>query len=526
MPIPIEDIIKQTTALRVATLSDDMSQQSTPISHKKPSPTTEALTESKLSADDILQKFLSSDTFSNSLVLWLRYQEAINQLPTFSLQMSREQFKNSLYTTIATIDRLVNEMLNNILHNDRVQQLEASWRGLKSLSDISARSRSTKVKVLDASWHELTKDINKSLDFEQTTLYQKVYNNSFGIAGGEPFGILLGDYYISPKQRTDGSSHISTLSTIGQIASESFAPFICGVDATFFDIDSYHDLHTGIDLNNIFNQKSYIEWNQLRGKHHARFLGLALPRVLGREPYQTRQSTYDNLHFKEHLHKKSDYLWVNACYALGCVLLREFGRTGWLSHIRGAPRDFEGGGVVTNLKAISQQVNRSHTPNTVTELVISDRLEKNLSEQGFIALIHNTMSSHPVFYNNQSVYQPQEYTSDEHTANARLSAMLQHTLCACRIAQYVKVIMRDKVGSLHTASYCEDYLSDWASQYTNSQSDLSWSNKAKQPLRNIDIKVREIPHRPGYFKSVIQVQPHYQVDNLISELSLTTIFSA
>jgi type VI secretion system protein ImpD len=99
---------------------------------------------------------------------------------------------------------------------------------------------------------------------------------------------------------------------------------------------------------------------------------------------------------------------------------------------------------------------------------------------------------------------------------------LQQILCGSRFAQYIKVIIRDKVGSYITAGACERFLQDWLDQYTTGRDDLSWEMMARYPLREARVRVVEEPGKPGHYSSIVHLKTHYTVDHLVSELKLTT----
>lgn len=432
--------------------------------------------------------------------------------------------KISINRTVARIDRLISDQLNAILHHPRFQTLEASWRGLWYLVLQAEGARNIKIKVLDIHWAEVSRDIDKALDFDQSQLFQKIYNNEYGHPGGEPFGVLIGDYQISHRP---SSSHpyddITTLEGLSQVASAAFAPFVAGASPELFGVDDFSALGKPINLEAVFSQEEYIRWRSLREKSDSRFVGLTLPRTLMRRPYRTETGSFKGVPFREEKGQRhgDGYLWGNAAYAFGGVLIREFANVGWFGHIRGVPRNQVGGGLVTTLPVdYFDADSHNQVPKPLTDVVITDRRERELAELGFISLCQCYQTPFSAFYSNASIQKPKR-TSDQ-TVNAKLSAMLQHVLCGSRVAHYIKVMIRDKIGAFISADECERFLRQWLFRYTTGREDLEWEEQARYPLREAAVRVNEHPERPGQYACIIHLVPHYQVDQMVSELELVT----
>lgn len=467
-----------------------------------------------------LNPFLIESDPVKALVFWLTEFVPVQQLN------SVEDIAISLQRSIADIDHMINDQINAIIHHQRFQSLEASWRGLWYLAVQADGAKQIKLKVLDINWSEVSRDIARALEFDQSQLFKKIYNEEYGTPGGEPYGVIIGDYQISHKtSHNHRYNDLATLEGLAQIAAASFAPFITGAAPELFGLDDFSTLGNPINLHAIFAQKEYIKWRALRTKPDAQFVGLTLPHILMRLPYRKTPGSYKGLFFYEKCNTqgRENYCWGNAAYGFAAILLREFNNVGWFGHIRGVPRNQIGGGLVSSLPFDSFESDAediAHKP--LTDVIITDSRERELSELGLISLCQCYDLPLAAFYSNQSLHRPPRAQSKEGEVNARLSAMLQHVLCGSRIAHYIKVIIRDKVGSFITAQECEDLLRDWLFKYTTGREDLDWEEQARYPLREAAVEVKDHPEKPGDYVCIMHLRPHYQLDHMVSELELVT----
>ena len=470
-----------------------------------------------------LNDFLAEDDLNRALGYWLK--EFTN---TDNLKKT-DDIVHVIHRTIAALDELINDQLNIIIHDEKFKKLEASWRGLWYLAVQADGARDIKIKVLDISWAEVVRDMARALEFDQSQLFQKVYSEEYGTPGGEPYGVLIGDYEISHRaSKKHPHDDIATLDAISQVAAASFAPFITSASSELFGMDDFTALGLPLNLENIFAQEEYIKWRALRDKVDTRFIGLTLPRVLMRLPYRTKPGSYKGIYFyeKSMSHASENYLWGNASFAFAGILIREYANVGWFGHIRGVPRNQIGGGLLTTLPVDAFETDRENlATKPVTDVIITDTIERDISNLGFIPLCQCYSTPFAAFYSNQSLQAPKRQSTMEANVNAKLSAMLQHVLCGSRIAHYIKVIIRDKVGSFITAEECEEYLRQWLFKYTTGREDLEWEEQARYPLREAAVQVRDDPHKSGHYYCIIHLRPHYQLDHLVSELELVTELS-
>jgi len=467
-----------------------------------------------------LTEFLSENNTQKALCFWLKEHGDAAKLKDL------DDIRCVIDRAINALDEHINEQLNAILHHPKFQKLEASWRGLWYLVIQAEGARNIKLKVLDITWAEVCRDIDRALEFDQCQLFSKIYSEEYGSPGGEPYGVIIGDYEISHKPTADHpTDDIATLEGLADIAAAAFSPFIASASSSLFGLDDYAQLNPGLKFSDIFSQPEYIKWRGLREKPASRFLGLTLPRILMRTPYTKSKTSYKGLFFHEYATRdnESAYLWGNAAYAFGGVLIREFANVGWFGHIRGVPRDILGGGLVTTLPLDSFETDSDDLAyKPATEMLITDNLEREISELGLVPLCHCYNTPFSAFYSNQSVQRNIKSKNSAADANAKLSTMLQHILCASRVAHYIKIMIRDKIGSFLSAEECQDLLRKWLIKYTTGRHDLEWEQQARYPLREADVTVREHPEKPGQYLCVIRLIPHYQIDQMVSELELVT----
>ena len=418
---------------------------------------------------------------------------------------------------IAEIDRLLSAQLNEILHHEEFQRLEASWRGLHYLVDQSETGVALKIRVLNASKKDLLNDLEKASEFDQSALFKKVYEDEYGIFGGAPYGTLIGDYQFGINQQD-----MALLERISNVAAAAHAPFIAAADPSLFGLDSFSQLGEPRDLASIFERKEagYVKWRSFRDSPDSRYVGLVLPHTLGRLPYDPADNPVEEFHFEEDVdgtdHNK--YLWSNAAYSFGTRITESFSQCGWLATIRGV----EGGGLVQGLPTHTFKTDDGDVAlKCPTEVAITDRREKELADLGFISLVHCKGTDYAAFFAAQSAQKPQKYSTDEANANARLSTMLQYILCVSRFAHYLKAMARDKIGSFMERSECETWLNNWINLYTIANPESAGPEmKAKHPLREAKIVVQEVKGKPGCYEAVAHLRPHFQLDELSVSLRL------
>ena len=474
--------------------------------------------------ESIIDQFLdgqkSANIFNDLLKHWLEELTKNNQL------IKKQQIKASIQWIINNIDELINENINLIIHSKKFKKLEASWNGLYYLVKECNYNKRVKIKFYDISWKEVSKDISKAIEFDQSTLFSKIYSEEYGLPGGEPYGVILGDYEVSHQANKDHPyDDIATLEGMAAICAAAFSPFISAATPELFGLNNYTELTSNIKFEQSFKTTEYIKWNRLRQRPDSRFIGLTLPHYLVRKPYTNSIFGKQKILFNETLSNNNarDYLWGNSCYVFGAILIREFINVGWFGHIRGVPRGHKSGGLVTSLVHENHKTDAENISVKInTNVLITDSLERRLSDLGFMPLCQCYNTIYSAYYSNQSIQSISGNDNNKEQINSRLSTMLQHIFCGSRIAHYLKVMIRDKVGSFLTADECERYLQNWLHRYTTGREDLEWDEQARYPLREARVNVREKPSAPGQYICIIYLKPHYQLDNMVSELELVT----
>lgn len=421
----------------------------------------------------------------------------------------------TLDARVGELDELISRQLSTVMHHPEFQQLESTWSGLRYLCKHTSTGAMMKIQVLNATKAELVRDFKTAIDFDQSALFKKVYEEEFGTFGGAPFGTLIGDYQIS-RQPED----MYFVEQMAHVAAAAHAPFLSAASPEMFGLDGFTDLGKPRDMSKVFDTVEYAKWKSFRESEDARYVGLTVPRFLGRLPFSPKDgSTVEGFNFVEDVdgsdHAK--YLWINAAYAFATRLTAAFETYGWCAAIRGV----EGGGLVEDLPTHTFKTDEGEVAlKCPTEIAITDRREKELSDLGFMPLVHCKGTDYAAFFGAQSTQKPRKYDTDAANANAALSAQLQYMFAVCRIAHYLKSMMRDKVGSFASPGSVEMYLNNWIYQYVTTDDNATQEVKAKYPLREARVDVSEVPGRPGHFRATAFVRPHFQLDELTVSLRL------
>ena len=421
----------------------------------------------------------------------------------------------SVNKAISAIDAAISKQLAAVMHNQKFQQLEGSWRGLNHLVMNSETGAQLKIRVMNVSKDALFKDLDKAVEFDQSTIFKKIYENEFGHAGGEPYATLIGDYHI-----TNHPDDIELLAKMSQVSAAAFAPFVTSPDASLFGLESWEGISKVRDLEKVFDTPAYTKWRSFRDSDDSRFVCLTMPRVLSRLPYGKATKPVEEFNYEEVGKGKiphDQYTWMNAAYVYGTRLTDSFAQNGWCTAIRGA----EGGGKVEGLPAHNFVSDDGDLDTKCpTEVGITDRREAELSKLGFLPLCHYKNTDYAVFFGGQTAQKPKKYDKPAATSNAAISARMPYIMATSRISHFLKVIGRDKIGSFMEAKDCERFLNDWINNYVNTNADAGPELKAKKPLAEARIEVKEIPGSPGSYNAVAYLRPWLQLEELSASLRM------
>ena len=415
---------------------------------------------------------------------------------------------------IRALDDTISKQLNSVMHAKEFQQLEGSWRGLNYLVMQSETGTGLKIRVLNATKKDLTKDFKGSPEFDQSTLFKKIYEEEYGTFGGAPFSAFVGDFEFGRHPED-----MYLLEEISHVAAAAHAPFLSAASPEMFGWDSFTELSGPRDLAKLFETAEYTKWRSFRNSEDARYVGLCLPHVLGRLPYGQDNTPVEAFDFEEDVSGKehNKYLWMNAAYTMGTRLTEAASKYGWCAAIRGV----EGGGLVQGLPTHTFETDDGEIAlKCPTEIAITDRREKELADLGLIPLVHCKGTDYAAFFSTQSANKAKQYDTDAANANARLSSQLQYIMAVSRFAHYLKAMMRDKIGSFTSRQECQDFLNRWIRNYVTEDDNASFAAKATYPLRDARVDVTEIPGKPGVYRAVAFMRPHFQLDELTISMRL------
>ncbi len=482
----------------------------------KASASSQAQTTETSLLDQVVQATRQTERSEAENLLRTLTQEALKGTVVWDRNLTK-----TVDTAVAKIDELISGQITAILHNAEFQKLEGSWRGLNYLVKNSTLSNGLRIRVLNTTKSALTKNLEKATDFDQSDLFKKIYEEEFGTPGGAPYSALIGDFEID-NVPTD----IDLMRNISGVAAAAFCPFITAAGPGMLGLDSWEALAKPTDLAKTFASSEYARWNGYRDTEDSRFVTLVLPRTLARTPYgkaglPVESFKYEELELTESGKAKkiphNKYCWMNTAYVMGTRLTNAYAEFGWCTAIRGA----EGGGKVTGLNTHTFVTDDGDLDmKCPTEIGITDRREAELSAQGFLPLCHYKNTDYSVFFGAQTTQKPKQFDEADATANAEISARLPCIMATSRIAHYLKVMARDKIGSFMEVSDVEKWLNRWINDYVNSNPDSGQELKSRYPLREAKIQVKEVPGKPGSYNAVAWLQPWLQLEELSTTLKL------
>jgi type VI secretion system protein ImpC len=440
-------------------------------------------------------------------------KQFVSQVLEGKMTLSRDA-ESTISAYLAHIDRLISTQLNEVLHHPSFQKLEATWRGVKYLLSQSETNATLKIKLFNASKKDVLKDVQRASEFDQSQLFKKVYEEEYGTFGGAPFAAMVGDYEFGR-----GPEDMELLEKIAQVASAAHAPFLSAAAPELLNLTDFTQMSGVRDMSKVFDNTEYAKWKSFRESDDSRYVALTLPHILMREPYGQDSRQVEAFAYEEAVDgtDHSKYLWGNAAYALAARLTDSFAKYGWCAAIRGV----ESGGLVEGLPVHNFRTDEGDIAlKCPTELSITNRREKELADQGFIALEHCKGTDKAAFISGQTVNKPKVYDKPEANANSKLSAQLPYILAMSRFAHYLKAIMHDKIGGAMSRTQAEDFLNQWVANYVIEDDNAGQAAKAEKPLRQARIEVMEVPGNAGKLRAVAFLRPHFMLDELTVSLRL------
>ncbi|MDX2503008.1 MAG: type VI secretion system contractile sheath large subunit [Gammaproteobacteria bacterium] len=414
--------------------------------------------------------------------------------------------KNLVDKMIAELDQQLSRQLDEIMHHSEFQELESSWRGLKLLIDRTDFRENIKVEILSVAKEDLLDDFEDAPEVMKSGLYKQVYTAEYGQFGGEPVGVMIANYQLSPS-----TPDVKLMQHVSSVAAMAHAPFIASAGPAFFDLDSFQGLPNLKDLKSIFEGPKYAKWNAFRESEDSRYVGLTMPRFLLRPPYDPDENPVKVFNYQEVVaNDHEDYLWGNTSFTMATRLTDSFAKFRWCPNIIGP----QSGGSVEDLPLHHFESMGEIETKIPTEVLISDRKEFELADEGFIPLTMRKGTDNAAFFSANSVQKTKCFTNNpegkEAETNYKLGAQLPYMFIINRLAHYLKVIQRENLGSWKERSDLERELNTWIRQYVADQENPAEEVRSRRPLRSAKVAVTEVEGEPGWYRASLHVRPHFK----------------
>ncbi len=465
----------------------------------------------------IVQYFLQQAGLTDSYKA--NYQALSALLKYYLLHAPEHEFDPFICSVlIAQLERKITQQVDAVLHHPEFQALESGWRSIKLLVKQTPFNQNIKIEILNISLDDLREELDDAPETVKSGLYKLVYSREYGQFGGEPYGVILGNYYITPK-----GSDVRLMSKVASIAAMAHTPFIAAADADFFELDNMRDLASIVDIEDIHNTPRFAKWKRLRSTEDARYIGLVLPRFLLRTAYLANAEKllcYGIEYQEQSSHNSELNLWGNSAFLFVTRLIDSFARYRWCPHIIGPA----GGGQVEDMLTASYPALGNRECSLPTEVMITDRREFELTESGFIALTLRRGESSAAFYSANSIQSNKHFgfsaQEQEKQTNFKLGGQLTYLFVINRIAHYLKVIQRENIGTWKEKADVERGLNLWLKQYVSDQENPSMEIRNRRPLRKAQVEVQPVEGEPGWYRAMVQVRPHFKYMGADFTLSL------
>lgn len=481
--------------------------------------TESAGAESTVQDKSLMDELLSSAKIKKESIGYDRARQGIEALVSQLSAKSENQRKfdkSAVDSMIAAIDSQLSAQVNQILHNQEFQKIESTWRSLKHLVDNVEFRENCRVEILNATKEELLEDFEDAPEISQSALYDVVYTKAFGVFGGKPFGTICANYDFGP-----GGEDIELLRKCSSVATMAHCPMLVNAGPEFFGRESFEELPTIKDMTSLFEAPHYATWHSFRDSDDARNIGLCLPRFMLRLPYGEDGLSVKSFNFEEEVTGNHNrYLWGKSSVQMATRVADSFAKYRWCPNIIGP----QAGGAVENLPLHHYQSMGETRTKIPTEVQISDRQELELSEQGFIGLVFRKGSDNASFFSANSAQKPKFFGNSAEgkiaETNYKLGTQLPYMYIISRLAQYIKVIQRENIGSWKSRTDLERELNSWLGQFVSDMPDPSVEVRSRRPLRDAKIEVNEVDGEPGWYRCQIQVRPHFKYMGADFTLSL------
>jgi type VI secretion system protein ImpC len=423
--------------------------------------------------------------------------------------------KTLLDEHIASLDEQISRQLDAVMHHADFQRVESTWRGVKSLIDQTDFRQNVRIELLDISKDHLVQDFEDAPEISQSGLYIHTYTQEYDTPGGEPIASAISNYEFGR-----GPQDIALLRNISKVAAAAHMPFIGSVGPAFFGKESMEEVAAIKDIGNYFDRAEYIKWKAFRDSDDSRYIGLTMPRVLGRLPYGPDTIPVRSFNYVESVkgpdHDK--YLWTNASFAFATNMVKSFIANGWCVQIRGP----QSGGAVTDLPIHLYDLGTGSQVKIPSEVMIPETREFEFANLGFIPLSYYKNRDYACFFSANSSQKPALYDTPDATANSRINARLPYIFLLSRIAHYLKVIQRENIGTTKDRRVLELELNNWVGGLVTEMNDPGDDLQASHPLRDAKVTVEDIEDNPGFFRVKLYAVPHFQVEGMDVNLSLVS----
>jgi type VI secretion system protein ImpC len=424
--------------------------------------------------------------------------------------------KSFVDSMIAEIDKKLTKQVDAIMHEASFQKLESAWRSLKFVVDRVDFRENVKVELLNCSKEDLQLDFEDAPEITKSGLYRIAYTAEYGQFGGKPYGAFFANYDFGP-----GPQDVGLLQKCASVAAMSHAPFFGAAGPQFFGTKDYLNLPNLKDLKSIFEGPQYAKWQAFRESEDARYVGLLMPRFLLRLPYGSNTVPAKSFQYEEDsVGQHDNYLWGNAVHAFATRIADSFAKFRWCPNIIGP----QAGGTVENLPLHQYEAMGEVQTKIPTEVMISERREFELSEEGFIALTYRKDSDNAAFFSANSAQKPKYFGQSQEGRDAelnyRLGTQLPYIFVVSRLAHYLKVLQREQIGTWKERHDLESELNKWIGQYVADMDSVSPAVRGRRPLRQAQITVQDVAGNAGWYKVDMKVRPHFKYMGAFFTLSL------